>query len=206
MTRNYFQHVVTLAFLALFVLAGCRSSTPPVEFYTLSPMAVVSEADKIDGLADNIAVGVGPLQIPKVIDRPQIITRIGPNRINVDEFHRWAGSVYEDFLRVMTMNLSALLNTSLVVAYPWEDYFEPDYRVFLDAHQFDGLPGQYVQLDISWTITDREARRILLVHKTSIREPVQGEDFNAFVAAKSRTLETLSLQIARGIKELHGVK
>ena len=173
MTRKYLQNVAAAIFMALVVLAvaGCRSSTTPVEFYTLSPMPVVSEADKIAGLGDNIAVGVGPLQIPKIIDRPQIITRIGPNKINVDEFHRWAGSIYEDFLRAVTMNIAALLESGLVMAYPWEEYFEPDYRIFMEVHQFDGRLGQYAQLDITWTITGRDARQILLVHKSLIKEP-----------------------------------
>jgi uncharacterized lipoprotein YmbA len=208
MTRKYLQNVAAAIFIALVVLAvaGCRSSTTPVEFYTLSPMPVVSEADKIAGLGDNIAVGVGPLQIPKIIDRPQIITRIGPNKINVDEFHRWAGSVYEDFLRAVTMNLAALLQSGLVLAYPWEEFFEPDYRIYMEVHQFDGRLGQYAQLDITWTITGRDARQILLVHKSLIKEPAQGDDFDAFVAAKSRILAKLSRQIAQGIKEAHGGK
>ena len=208
MTRKYLQNVTAAIFIALVVLAvaGCRSSTTPVEFYTLSPMPVVSEADKIAGLGDNIAVGVGPLQIPKIIDRPQIITRIGPNKINVDEFHRWAGSVYEDFLRAVTMNLAALLQSGLVLAYPWEEFFEPDYRIYMEVHQFDGRLGQYAQLDITWTITGRDARQILLVHKSLIKEPAQGDDFDAFVAAKNRILAKLSRQIARGIKEAHGSK
>ena len=143
------------------------------------------------------------MQIPKIIDRPQIVTRIGPNKINVDEFHRWAGSIYEDFLRVVTMNLATLLQSSLVVTFPWEDYFNPDYRIYMEVQQFDGQLGQYVQLVITWTITAREAREILLVRKSSIKEPVQGEDYEAFVAAKSRILGTLSRQIAQGIKEVH---
>ena len=167
-------------------------------------MPVVSEADKIAGLDDNIAVGVGPLQIPKIIDRPQIITRIGPNKIRVDEFHRWAGSVYEDFLRTVTMNIAALLDSGLVLAYPWEEYFEPDYRVFMEVHQFDGRPGQHAQLNITWTITGRDARQILLVHKSLIKEPALGEDFEAFIAAKSRILAKLSRQIAQGINNAHG--
>jgi uncharacterized lipoprotein YmbA len=66
--------------------------------------------------------------------------------------------------------------------------------------------GQYAQLDITWTITGREARDVLLVRKSLIREPVQGADYDAFVAAKSRVLATLSRQIARGLKEAHGDK
>ena len=206
MNRKSLQNLAAAFFIALVVLAGCRSTTTPVEFYTLSPMPVVSETDKVAGLGDNIAVGVGPLQIPKIIDRPQIITRIGPNKVEVDEFHRWAGSVYEDFLRAVTMNLAALLQSGLVMAYPWEEYFEPDYRIYMEVHQFDGHPGQYAQLDITWTITGRDDRQILLVKKSLIKEPTQGDDFDAFIAAKSRILANLSRQIAQGIKEAHGVK
>ncbi len=206
MTIRHPQNLGLTIFMVLVFLAGCRSATTPVEFYTLAPLTAVSEADKIAGLGDNIAVGVGPLQIPKIIDRPQIVTRIGPNKINMDEFHRWAGSVYEDFLRVVTMNLSTLLQSNLVMAFPWEDYFDPDYRVYLEVQQFDGRLGQYAQLDITWTITGREAREILLVRKSLIREPVQGDDYDAFVAAKSRILATLCRQIAQGIKEAHGVQ
>ena len=85
-TNRHLQTVAPTIFMVLVFLAGCRSATTPVEFYTLSPLASVSEADKVSGLGNNIAVGVGPLQIPKIIDRPQIVTRIGPNKINVDEF------------------------------------------------------------------------------------------------------------------------
>jgi uncharacterized lipoprotein YmbA len=206
MTKGNVQITSLAMLMALVLLAGCRSATSPVEFYTLSPIADISEADKNAGIGDNLAVGVGPIQIPKIIDRPQIVTRIGPNQINVDEFHRWAGSVYEDFLRVVTMNLSALLQSSLVVAFPWEDYFDPDYRIYMEIHQFDGRLGQYAQLDVTWAIIGREARKILLVRNSLIREPVQGEDYDTFVAAKSRILGTLSRQIAQGIKEIHGDK
>jgi len=203
MTKGHVRITSLAIIMVLVLLAGCRGATPPVEFYTLSPIDTISEADKIVGLGDNLAVGVGPLQIPKIIDRPQIVTRIGPNQIHVDEFHRWAGSVYEDFLRVVTMNLSALLQSRLVVAFPWEDYFDPDYRIYMEINQFDGRLGQYAQLDVTWAIIGRETRKILLVRKSLIKEPVQGEDYDTFVAAKSRILGTLSRQIAQGIKEIH---
>ena len=203
MTKGHFHNIGLTILVTLVSLAGCRSATSPIEFYTLSPLATVSEADKITGLGNNLAVGVGPVQIPKIIDRPQIVSRIGPNQINVDEFHRWAGSVYEDFVRVVTMNLASLLQSNLVLAYPWEDYFDPEYRIFMEVQQFDGRLGEYAQLVTTWTITGREAREILLVRQSSIKEPVQGDDYEAFVAAKSRILATLSRQIAQGIKQVH---
>ncbi len=204
--KGHLQNIGLALLTSLVFLAGCRSATTPLEFYTLSPLSSATEVDKTAGLGDDISVGVGPLHIPKIIDRPQIVTRIGPNKITVDEFHRWAGSVYEDFLRVVTMNLAVLLQSNLVVAYPWEDYVDPDYRVYLEVQQFDGRLGLYAQLNITWTITGREAREILLVRKSLIREPARGEDYDALVAAKSRLLATLSRQIAKGIKEAHGGK
>jgi uncharacterized lipoprotein YmbA len=186
--------------MAFLVFTGCRSATQPLEFYTLTPLAVMSEEKKAGESEDTLAVGVGPVEMPKINDRPQIVTRIGPNKVNVDEFHRWAGSLYEDFLRVLTMNLSSLLRTNLVAAYPWEDYFNPDYRIFMEVHQFDGKLGEYVALDITWTLTGGEARKVLLVRRSQMKEPVNGMDYDAFVAAKSRVLANLSRQIAHEIK------
>jgi uncharacterized lipoprotein YmbA len=200
--RGYLQNIGPAIFAAIFILAGCRSATSPVEFYTLTPLTAMSEEQKAVELNDTIAVGVGPVEIPKINDRQQIVTRTGPNKINVEEFHRWAGSLYEDFLRVLTVNLSVLLHTNLVEAYPWEDYFDPDYRVFMQVHQFDGQLGEYVVLDATWTITGREAKEVLLVRKSRMKEPVQGMSYEAFVAAKSRILADLSRKIAHEIESL----
>ena len=203
MHRGSLQKICLVLSAAIFNLFGCRSTTPPVEFYTLTPLTGMSEEQKAVESMDTLAVGVGPVEIPKINDRQQIVTRTGPNKINVEEFHRWAGSLYEDFLRVLTVNLSILLHTNLVEAYPWEDYFDPDYRVFMQVHQFDGQLGEHVVLDATWTITGREAKEVLLVRKSQMKEPVQGMDYEAFVAAKSRILADLSREIAHEIESLN---
>jgi uncharacterized lipoprotein YmbA len=158
--------------------------------------AQVSTAD------ENLAIGVGPIAIPKTIARPQIVTRSGPNRLEVDEFHRWAGSLREDFLRVLSANLSILLKTNRVTTHPWEDYFKPTYRVVIDVHQFDGSPGEQVMLNVTWTITGRDGRSGLLVRKSMITQPVSGKDYEAFVAAKSQVIASFSREIAAEINML----
>ena len=203
MNRGCLQKISPALFAAIFMLSGCRSAAPPVEFYTLAPLTGMPEEQKTVELNDTLAVGVGPVEIPKINDRQQIVTRTGPNKINVEEFHRWAGSLYEDFLRVLTVNLSVLLHTNLVEAYPWEDYFDPGYRVFMQVHQFDGQLGEHVVLDATWTITGREAKEILLVRKSQMKEPVQDMSYEAFVAAKSRILADLSREIAHAIESLN---
>jgi uncharacterized lipoprotein YmbA len=189
--------------MVIFILTGCRSATTPIEFYTLTPLTGIAEADKAAGLGGAVAVGVGPLQMPKIIDRPQIVSRTGVNRINVDEFHRWAGSIYEDFLTVLAMNLSALLQTNMVAAYPWEEYFDPDYRVYLEVNQFDGRLGEYALLNVTWTVTGRQPNDILRVRNSVIKEAVQSADYEEFVAAESRILAALSREMAREIMAIH---
>jgi uncharacterized lipoprotein YmbA len=173
-----------------------------VEFYTLNSVIETPATAQVAAADQDLAIGVGPMVIPKTIARPQIVTRSGPNRLEVDEFHRWAGSLREDFLRVLSANLSILLKTNWVATHPWEDYFKPTYRIVLDVHQFDGSLGEQVLLNVTWTITGQDGRKALLVRKSIITQPVSGKDYEAFVSAKSRVLATFSREIATEIKNL----
>jgi uncharacterized lipoprotein YmbA len=76
-----------------------------------------------------LSIGVGPVEIPKILDRPQIVIRSGPNKVNVHEYHRWAASLDIIFSRVLTENLSLLLDTDQAALYPWQTDFKPHYRV-----------------------------------------------------------------------------
>jgi uncharacterized lipoprotein YmbA len=203
MTKACLSKIGLAVCMVIFILTGCRSATTPIEFYALTPLTGIVETDKAAGLGDAVAVGVGPLQMPKIIDRPQIVSRTGLNRITVDEFHRWAGSIYEDFLTVLAMNLSALLQTNMVAAYPWEEYFDPDYRVYLEVNQFDGRLGEYALLNVTWTVTGRQPNDILRVRNSVIKEAVQSADYEEFVAAESRILAALSREMAREIMAIH---
>ena len=202
MTSGCIRNIAWTFVIGMVVFTGCRSKTPPVRFYTLSTIAQTAEKTPVAEVDQPIAIGVGPMEIPKTIDRPQIVVRINPNKLEVDEFHRWAGSLYEDILEVLTQNLSILLKSNHISAHPWEDFFNPDYRIVMDIHRFDGSPGDHIVLNVTWTITDGRGRKPLVVRKTIIREPVLGMDFEAYVLAKSRALAHFSREIAREITNL----
>jgi uncharacterized lipoprotein YmbA len=89
-----------------------------------------------------------------------------------------------------------------VAAYPWEDHFDPDYRIFLSLNRFDGNLGGAVNLDVNWTVTSRDSQMVLLSQKSVITKPSGGADFEAFVSAQSRALGELSREMARGITGL----
>ena len=186
--------------IAAIALVGCRGTTPPVAFYTLHSPATMKMESGAAG--QEISIGVGPVAMPDFLDRPQIVTRTSANRISVSEFHRWAGSLPEDFLRVLAENLSILLATNSVAAYPWEGRFDPTYRVLLDVKQFDGQLGEDVLLNVTWTVVAGTAKEELLVQSSTIREPVSAPGYEALVSAQSEAIATLSREIVEAIRTL----
>jgi uncharacterized lipoprotein YmbA len=143
---------------------------------------------------------VGPVEFPKFLDRPQIVTRKSQHRVEVSEFHRWAGSFSEDFLRVLSRNISMLLPAYRVAVYPWTDQFSPTYRIQLTVEQFDGQFGGDVVLNVTWSVWNKKDTNEPVIKHISIKEPLSTEDYDALVAAQSRAIATLSRDIAMAIK------
>jgi uncharacterized lipoprotein YmbA len=190
--------------LALLVLlfVGCRSTPPPTTFYTLTTVTKAETAGQSLAPKGDLAIGIGPVQLPGYLDRPQIITRTAPDRLTLSEFNRWGGPLQQDFPRVLAENVAALLGTDRVLAYPWGDRLDPAYRVALDVQQFDGALGGVAVLKVTWIVTGREGKTPLAVRKADIQEPVSGNDYDALVSAQSRAVAALSREIAEQIRRL----
>lgn len=203
--KNFNKIIGCTALLVMFLAlmgVGCRGKTPPVFFYTLSPMpASVSLPDSRTG--NTISVGVGPVSLPDFLNNPRIATRSEGPKIHYSEFHRWGGYIDKDLLRVVTENLSAQLATEHVQPYPWSEKFRPVYQVTLDIRQFDGDPEGDVTLNVVWRLSETDRTDGPSVLKRSvIREPVNASaagDYEALVTAHSRTLARLSAKIAEAI-------
>ena len=199
--RARFGNIGWAFLLLVFFVAAC-STTPPVAYYTLNTLPEMQQEIPAAVMDDTLAIGVGPVEFPKFLDRPQIVTRKSQNQIEVSEFHRWAGSFPGDFSRVLAKNISILLPSDRVAVYPWGEQFSPTYRVKLDVEQFDGQLGERVVLDVTWMVTDQEGTNKLLVRKSLIEEPVSDETYKALVVAESNALATLSRTIVEEIRKL----
>ncbi|MBW2563628.1 MAG: membrane integrity-associated transporter subunit PqiC [Deltaproteobacteria bacterium] len=188
--------------LLVLTIAGCRSSTPPVEFYTLASLPGMEMESHEQSAVRDITIGIGPVQLPQFLNRPQIVIRSGPNKLTVSEFHRWGGYFDQDFLRVLAQDISILMPTNRVVEFPWQDRANPDYRIEFNVQQFDGQPGNSVLLNATWTIKGQKGMEALYARRSIIKQPVSGNDYEALVAAHSQALATLSREIAAAIKNI----
>ncbi|MEJ2656664.1 MAG: PqiC family protein [Desulfobacterales bacterium] len=193
--RTGFLNVCRLCLLVVFLLASC-STTPAVKYYTLNPGFNIQPNNLQTASGDTLAIGVGPVELPKFLDRPQIVTRKSRHQVTVSEFHRWAGSFSEDFLRVLVKNISMLLPEDRVAAYPWTEQFSPTYRIPLTVNQFDGQFGRQVVLNVTWVVWNQKGASEPVVRHTRIKEPVSAENYDALVEAQSRAIAALSRVIA----------
>lgn len=197
--RARFGNIGWAFLLLVFFLTAC-SSTPPVAYYTLNTLPEMQQEIPAAVMDDTLAIGVGPVEFPKFLDRPQIVTRKSQNQIEVSEFHRWAGSFPGDFSRVLAKNIATLLPSNRVEIYPWEDTFSPIYQVKLEVEQFEGQLGERVLLNVTWSVAEQENEGV--VRTSLIEEPVSSEDYDGLVEAKSKALATLSQAIVDDIKRL----
>ena len=192
------QHVLlALVLFAISALTGCGSS-PKETYYTLSAGAAIDGAASVSGESTH-SVAVGPVTLPELVDRPQLVLRVGPNEVMFVELHRWAGPLKSEIPRIIADNLAAYLNVKRVAAYPQSAGDNAEYRVLVDVQRFDSTLGESVTIDALWTIR-RASDGALRTGRSTAREPNGGGSYDAVVAAHSRALATVSREIAEAIR------
>ncbi len=184
--------------LVLLLLAGC-GTTPPTRFYLLTPEENVSGNEV---LPQDMVVGVGPVRLADYLGRPQVVLRESSNRLKVEEFERWGGSLESNVSRVVAENLTALLGTESVVTFPWERAVLPGYQVAIDIRRMDAMPNNATRLTALWRILGDDGRKILAIERTDITQQAADASIEALMAAQSRALAALSKQIAAKIRGL----
>jgi len=181
------------------LLTGC-ASTKPSQFYTLSPSAITSGATSA-----STSISVGPVSVPAVVDRPQIVVRTGTNQVLIAEFDRWASPLKGDIARVVAENLVSMLGTPQVTVFPQSTSAEASYRAGINILRFESEPGRAATLDALWTVSSRKDGQSRS-GRTTITEPTQGGGYAELVAAHSRALGQLSGEIAKTIREMEAQK
>ena len=185
----------------LIVIGGC-ASTQPTNFYVLSSLSG-SDVKMQAGASDRgIAIGVGPVDLPRYLDRPQIVTRTSRNELDLAEFDQWAEPLKDNFSNVLAENLSILIPTDRIAVFPWNRSTSIDYRVAVDVTRFEAKTGGNALLVARWSVLGKDGKKVLLSRKSNFSKPVKTRDYKATVSAMNQTIEDLSREIATAIKTI----
>lgn len=162
-------------------------------FYSLTALKPTGENQS------KLRIGIGPIEIPRLLNRPQIISRRNETEINMAELNQWGGSFKEELIQAITDNISSLQKTDNIEQYPWKFSFHPNYQVRIDIERFDGELGKYILLKARWRLL--KDKHEILVKRAVINTPISdGKSYNSYVKAQSKALITLSKQISMQIK------
>lgn len=187
-----------LSWLLAGALAVACGSSPTPRFWAIESLE--------DGTAPagfrQLGVAVGPVSVPRYLERPQIVRRRGDSSLVYGEFDRWGGSLESDLLRVLGENLGVLLETDRIVVYPRRAPFPMSYRVRIDFERFEGVGGEELLLKARWVIASGDDGEALAVETTSVREPLDGGSVQELVRAHGAALAELSRTLAARIREL----
>jgi uncharacterized protein len=185
MTRLWLRPVVLIGCCLLF---ACGSS-PPTRFYILNEIAPTTPAP-VAPASNQIPVRVEPVAIAPELDRPEIVTRIGANRIRVAGSDRWAAPLAEQIRRVMSDDLSARLPPGSVADPNEPTTKDPRRLLTIEIDEFYGDDSCAVSLRASWSLTIPQG---VSRHRTEeAKVPASSPCSGGQAAAMSRALAVLA--------------
>ncbi len=208
MRRKTLRPVFVLLACAALGAAGCAQQSQPSDFYLLSYETPQPEPGKTTTMREGPALGIGPIEFPQYLDRPQIVTRDGTNQLVIQEFSRWGGRLKESFTTVLTQALSAELETDRVSIYPWNLSAPIEYQVTVQVFSFDSDADGRSTLDARWSVVEVKSQKVLTMARSTYREVAEtgideeddGVDYEAVAAAMSKDVAALAREIAAQIK------
>jgi len=188
--KNKILNYFSLLLLGL-CLMGC-GTTQQSNFYQFDE----SVSPSLTGIEQGHVIGVGPLQLPEYLNRPQIVTRNSAYHLNISEYHRWVEPLNDSITRMLVKNLSNNLHSNRVYWIPRQDrHFPLDLRVVIDIGRFDGQLGKEISLESRWSLFNKQDKPIL-TRVSLIKEVVDGPDYESLVIAMSKALKALGSEIS----------
>jgi uncharacterized lipoprotein YmbA len=187
-----------LVLLMALMVTAC-AETPSPKFYVLaaiSPAAVPFSATKPR------SIGIGPITIPSLLERKQIVTQTGVNEVDIAEFHHWAGPLKDNIIQVLQQNVATLLPNDIVRSYPWSAFGNVNQYIVIDIIRLDKKLGQAATLEANWAIMDEQSHQLLSNGHILINRPLHDSTYQTSTQAISLAISQLSRELALALNNL----
>jgi uncharacterized lipoprotein YmbA len=189
------------ACLAL-ALGGCLAlgGTQDTRFYVLTPLTDGTTAAQpmvaSPKARQRLSVGLAPVDVPRYLDRPQIVTRVTSNELSLSEFDQWAEPLPDSIAHVLAENLTRLLSMHGMDVLSESRASRSDYYVGVVLQRFECEADDGCVLQARWTLVGERDQARLVQNAFEVRMPLEGGGYEAMVGAMSRALGALSRDIA----------
>jgi len=192
--------VMGCSYIAKSILAPQKDVS---KFYLLTPTAdtAAPATGTSQSTNGNFVLGLGPIKLPPYLDRPEVVTRAAPNRLELSKEDRWGESIQNGFTSAMQRNLAAQTG-AVVIVFPWYSTVHIDMQVQIDIYRCETDSQGTATLSAKWTILDSTGKNILYTVEAHLTQPSKPGDNTESAAALSRTIGDLSGQIANMLQQL----
>ena len=185
---RFFQLILLCFLLSACVFGTSQSS----KFYTLT-----SQSNEALSKSYKSFVGISRIQLPKHVDRPQIVTqKADSNEVIISEYNRWLENPSILATRALTENLSTLLPVAQIkMRQAVAEKF--DMIVTIEVIKMNAVLGDQVELD-AWYIIKDNSGKILVRQKFTEMVKI-GKSYNDLALGFSQLLNKLSQDISHSL-------
>src|SRR5579863_889074 len=194
MTRMWLRPIVLLGCSVLF---ACGSS-PPTRFYILNEVAPATPPPAATA-SNQIPVRLEPVAIAPELDRPEIVSRIGPNRVHVAGSDRWAAPLADQIRRVLSDDLSTRLPPGSVAEPNEPGTNDLRRRLTISIDEFYDDETCAVSLRASWSLMNPQATSQHGIERVQV--PASASCAAELPSAMSHALSALADRLAKKINE-----
>jgi len=194
----------TIVAVSLGVAVGTGCFGPRADETQFFILTSVEEPRGAASAPAEVTVGLGPITFPAYLNRPQVVTRLGPNQVDVSNHDRWAEALDGNFARSLAENLTTLASADDIVHYPWYSTTELDYVVQVDVIRFESDSLGAAELLCRWALFDGTGTTRLAGRDAQFTSQSAAPSTASSVAALSGALADLSREIAVALRRASG--
>jgi len=185
--------------LVVTALSACTSMSPATRFYHLGQAEIPSPPG---GEQREFRVGLGPIELPEMLRRPQMVSRKGSAEMEIADFHRWAGDLEDMMARELTLQLRQISGGPRIVPHPWSTQRHIDYQLRISVLRFDGTLGKEFALQGMWILSDTRERQELVTRSFDLRRPAGDASHAAMAKVMGELLARLGDEIGTALKQI----
>ena len=189
--------IAVAVLVAPAILVACVR-TPEIRYYTIG-----ADASDRSARAEpaRYTVRVGPASVPEILDRPELVLRVSPTEVAIDDQRRWAEPLRSGIARAVAGDLARELDGARVVFAPEGTTKEtPNVEVAIEVQRLDVTLGVGAGLDVAWVARWTDDGHTRTGRSVQHAPAAAGGSYDALVLACAQALAAVSSDIARSVR------